>query len=376
MHPSLAHSEGADLRVLEPFNLEALAQHTRLTPELLARGFCARSALCLVLDIASPHLRFCSQCMQQGFHATLFQFTALARCPIHLRPLLEACPSCRLRIAYRLDAAFAAHPFACPSCAHRLMEDPTVLARPSPAAAPHETLARWQRFVATYAYWYADGQRPVRTESGCFAPREQISRKLQIDTRMAFLRSLQSRLSDPPPLPRLMQAGVPVTSDWNRQLRFGKAPTVSFSHPLWPRFYHKNFIGLAKQVARWSSMMTALTASSPEQAETTLWWRRSWQGAIARTCTANTLFDDPPFGVAEWAGFAPARASNLSLPQWHRWLGLRLERDLECTWQAWSSMLAHVRHRAREAIHPNLVPTRACWLGEPPFDPRSTALGF
>jgi len=255
------------------------------------------------------------------------------------------------------------------------MKDPTVLARQPPDTAPHDTLLRWQRFVATYAYWYADGRRPVRAESGCFAPRVEISRKLQIDTRMAFLRSLQSRLSYPPPLPELTQAAVPVHSPWN-PLHVGNAHTVSFGPRLWPHFYHKNFTGLAKQVARWFSMMTALTAPSPEQAETTLWWRRSWQGAIARACTANTTFDDPPFGLAEWAGFAPARPSNLSRPQWQQWLGHRLERDLETTWHAWSSILAHVRHRAREALHPRLVPTRACWLGEPPFDPCSTALGF
>lgn len=376
LRPSLANSEGVDLRVREPFSIENLAHHTRLSPEQLASSFCARSALCLVLEIASPHLRFCSQCMQKGFHATLFQFTPLTRCPIHQRPLLEACPKCRLFIAYRLDAGFAAHPFRCPHCAHRLMKDPTVLARQPPDSAPHDTLLRWQRFVATYAYWYADGQRPVRAESGCFAPRVEISRKLQIDTRMAFLRSLQSRLSHPPPLPTLTQPAVPVHSPWNQPLHVDIAHTVSFSPRLWPHFHHKHFSGLANQLGRWFRMMTAMSAASPEHAETTLWWRRSWEGAISRTCTATTKFDVPPFGLAEWLGFTPVRPSNLSRPQWQHWLGLRLERDLEFTWNAWFAILTHVHDRAREALHPKLVPTRACWLGDPPFDPCSTALGF
>ena len=70
---SVAQSEqGADLRLLENFRMDALAEHSGLHTDLLASSACCPSTGSRTLGLANQHLRFCGACMQEGFHATLF----------------------------------------------------------------------------------------------------------------------------------------------------------------------------------------------------------------------------------------------------------------------------------------------------------------
>jgi hypothetical protein len=39
-------------------------------------------------------------------------------------------------------------------------------------------------------------------------------------------------------------------------------------------------------------------------------------------------------------------------------------------------VITHLDNSSSSALHPYLVPTRACWLTTPAFDPGSPALGF
>ena len=148
---------GVDLRVISAFDLNALALHSGISAVTLAGGACGCSPDARVLAITSDYLRYCSACMQVGYHAALFQFTVIARCPIHLQRLRGACPHCKRRIPYRFDPSFLAKPFACPYCAHPWLHEPRVLARHHWDAAPMDAILRWQRYLGTFAFWYAEG---------------------------------------------------------------------------------------------------------------------------------------------------------------------------------------------------------------------------
>ena len=67
-------------------------------------------------DAASPHLRFCPKCRNQGYHGRPHQLLRLARCPIHDLSLQTACRRCGEPSAYRLDAQLLDAPFRCRHC--------------------------------------------------------------------------------------------------------------------------------------------------------------------------------------------------------------------------------------------------------------------
>ena len=298
--------------------------------------------------------------MQQGFHATLFQFRAIARCPIHDERLLEACPGCGGRIAYRLDPAFAANPFACPRCSQPLLADATVLMQPGLGAAACATLLAWQRFLGRYASWYAFGPRV---------------RHAGVSADLGFIGTLQGVMREPPSVPSIgsmrmgmspwpaRQAGALVDRFWN----------PSFTVRRWPHFRTRSFVGLCRRYTRFHDLR--LRHDSLFDREVTHWWRRSWEGAIARPCTADVAFEEPPFGIAEWVAFSPV--------DWHESakavpgrLAARFEEDLQLTWDAWSAVMSQVPSSEDAALHPSIVPPRGCWLAEPVIGPEAPALGL
>lgn len=313
--------------------------------------------------------------MQEGFHAVLFQFLPIRICPIHRRRLNESCPNCRSKIPYRLDASSASRPFSCPLCAHPLLADPTALARQHHTTAAHHVITNWQRFLATYAYWYADQHawrdtRPPhpRTEEQLTNPRSA--------KRLEFVGGLQDLMNDPPPLPTLR---LPMSTELLPNATLHILPDRAtgepgFSRALWPRFHTRSFLSLYRRYSHFAARLQALTL--PHQRQATHWWRRSWEGALSRPCESETSFICPPFGIAEWACYSllpkpprPQGATFLNLNQ-------RFEQDLRLTWQAWDGVVTHTGNHCRHLLHPYLVPPRACWLTAPAFDPGSPALGF
>jgi DNA-directed RNA polymerase subunit RPC12/RpoP len=371
---TIAAAQGVDLRVLDHFRLDAFNEHSGVSLSLISGAACCGSAESRIMEIASPHLRFCMPCMEEGFHAVLFQFTPIERCPIHQRPLLETCPSCRKKIPYRLDVSFAAHPYACPHCGHRLLSDPTALARQCYLPSARHAVFNWQQFFATYVCWYADGSHCWRDDLGRFQDRDIVPSKLSIARQFDFIGMLQKVLDDPPPLPTLTidTAAPPNIATTNSAASTPASP--EFSRQQWPRFHTKRFLMLYRRYHRFRHKLQQLT--SPRHREVTKWWRRSWEGAIARQCDISTSFSFPPFGIAEWASFALLPARLLKQEFIHQPLSLRFEHDLRCTWQAWDRVLMHLDTRHQSALHPHLVPPRACWLASPAFDPGSPALGF
>lgn len=368
--------QGADLRLLENFRIDALAEHTGLGADLLASSACCPSSDSRTLGLASRHLRFCEACMQEGFHAALFQFKPVRLCPIHRQRLKEVCPHCHSKIPYRLDAAFAALALCCPRCRQSLLADPTALARQRHPVAAHDVLLRWQFFLATYVYWYADPQS-LRDDGGRFLDQSKPHINPAATKRFDFVGRLQDLLVLPPPLPILkVSMDLALMPRPVKQNRFDQTVAEPcFTRALWPRFHTKRFLTLYRRYDNFCMRLRDL--NSPSQRETTRWWRRSWEGEIARDC-ASSPSDPmcPPLGIAEWACYAISPRHVLQQAELHNTLGERFEQDLRLTWQAWNDVVMHMGTRPFGALHPYLVPPRACWLSSPAFAPGSPALGF
>jgi hypothetical protein len=56
--------------------------------------------------LISNAVRYCPSCLRNAFHAALFQFLPLVRCPIHDEPLLDCCPHCAVPISPSLGFAW------------------------------------------------------------------------------------------------------------------------------------------------------------------------------------------------------------------------------------------------------------------------------
>src|ERR1039457_4978624 len=366
--------QGVDLRLLVQFRLDALAEHSGVSHGMLASAACSSCTDSRMIEIASQHLRFCATCMAEGFHAVLFQFTPIRHCPIHHVHLLDACISCRQKIPYRLDASFAARPFACPHCAHPLLPDPTALVRQRRSATSHDAIMNWQRFLATYVYWYAEGTHTWRDVAGHYLDRENIPATSSMARRLSFIGSLQKLLDDPPPLPIFTMSEALPFGMTMQNLSGAIMMPPAFSRRHWPRFHTRRFLSLCRRYLRFCDRLQQL--NSPRQREVTKWWRKSWEGAISRQCDVNAEFAYPPFGIAEWACYSILPGRFLKRPVIQQRLGLNFEQDLRSTWQAWESVLTHLDTGSRNALHPYLVPPRACWLAAPAFASGSPALGF
>jgi hypothetical protein len=73
--------------------------------------------ICGISDglVFSPSLRYCSKCLDAGYHSIIYQHVGMARCPLHDIPLQDACPSCHAEIVPTF-ATCINHPFECPIC--------------------------------------------------------------------------------------------------------------------------------------------------------------------------------------------------------------------------------------------------------------------
>jgi hypothetical protein len=371
--------QGVDLRLLEAVDLDALAHFSGIQLRALCAGACVASQSSPALAVTSANLRWCPACMNKGFHAALFQFLPIARCPTHNARLIQACPHCKSVIPYRLDAAAAATPLACPTCRSPLVADSTVLALAHPIAGTCTNLADWQRLLARYASWYciATPSRQ-RTAAGGTLACSNIPSRSPLPTpidRLAFIGTLQEAQPKAPFLSSTAElredatwAAIPTDEPpWDSSW---KAP---FGTQHWPHFQATAFLDLSRRFSRMTSLHRE--RDTPNDRRTTAWWQRAWQGATSRPGSARTTFEDPPFGVAEWVAFSKQPASRTSQRAAQQDLALRFEQDLQITWRAWSELLQQMPKGSSKGLHPMLIPARGCWLNEPTFTPTSTALG-
>lgn len=71
------------------------------------------------LNYFHNHLNYCVECLKQGYHSILHQFSLLSQCPFHEIPLINKCPQCRLMIPYELSDNLK-NPFQC-QCSYSFM---------------------------------------------------------------------------------------------------------------------------------------------------------------------------------------------------------------------------------------------------------------
>lgn len=65
-------------------------------------------------------LRFCPQCIEQGFHSALFQMLWIERCPIHDEKIANVCPSCSSNVPYECNWETLSFAYGCTECGHAL----------------------------------------------------------------------------------------------------------------------------------------------------------------------------------------------------------------------------------------------------------------
>lgn len=362
--------DGVDLRILDGFDLNALSHYSGVPRAALAAGACSAGADSSVLARTCVNLRFCPSCLCMGFHATLFQFTPISRCPIHNVPLLDACPACCGQTPYRLSAAFAARPLACPHCLRSLVPDPTVLMRADFSGAKSDSILKWQRLLAKYAYWYRAVGTAARTP--CTAARYGI----HAGNSLAFIGRLQDAMREPPQMLSMgaSRAVMPPPSHRHTDAAFARAWRSPVANEHWPHFQAKTFVDLHRRYAQFHHDHQRQDSAGNRQV--THWWRRTWEGAISRPVSTDVWFEEPPFGLAEWIAFSAPCETGLSARAAHDRLTLHFEEDLQLTWDSWSGVLDQVSPISRAGLHPNLVPPRGCWLSEPEIQPDAPALGF
>ena len=192
---------------------------------------------------------------------------------------------------------------------------------------------------------------------------------------LGFIGTLQSVMREPPSVPSIGSMRTAM-SPWPARHAGALVDRVwrpSFTARRWPHFRTVSFVGLCRRYERFHHL--CLRQDNLSDRHVTHWWRRSWEGATARPCTADVAFEEPPFGIAEWVAFSPV--------DWHEStkaapgrLIARFEEDLQLTWDAWAAVVSQVPTSAHAALHPAIVPPRGCWLTEPLNGPEAPALGF
>ncbi len=230
----------------------------------------------------------------------------------------------------------------------------TVLAHAHQVAGTSKNLADWQRLLARYASWYciAAPSRQRTAAGDTFACADIPSRSPLPIERLAFIGTLQEAQPKAPFLSsnaELRQAVTwaltpadepPLDSSW-------KAP---FGTQHWPHFQTTSFLDLSRRFSRMTSLHREQDTRNDRR--TTMWWRRAWQGAMSRPYSAQTTFDDPPFGVAEWIAFSKQPTSKTSRRAAQQALALRFEQDLQITWRAWSELLQQMPKNSSKAFIP------------------------
>lgn len=72
--------------------------------------------------ITNSRLRFCEACARMGYHATVFMFPQLTRCPAHRVALRSTCPACEAGISTIINDSTITAPYGCSQCGNLLIE--------------------------------------------------------------------------------------------------------------------------------------------------------------------------------------------------------------------------------------------------------------
>lgn len=64
-------------------------------------------------NIAALDLRYCPECIKNGYHSPLYQMLWLVKCPIHHEPLIQNCPACGKSLSLSLANENFQTPYGC-----------------------------------------------------------------------------------------------------------------------------------------------------------------------------------------------------------------------------------------------------------------------
>lgn len=96
-------------------------------------------------------LRFCAECLQQGFHTELFQLPWWCLCPIHACTLQDQCPQCHTPVPMNLHLSMPFDPedaFHCPQCQMDFANNRAIV-----MAQRGEAVRQWHLAVGAHFRW-------------------------------------------------------------------------------------------------------------------------------------------------------------------------------------------------------------------------------
>lgn len=118
----------ADLRYLSGFDKEKLKSGFRLSDESLNKSvveFYVKKSEIKILS--HNNLRFCYECLKDGFHSAIYQLLFFQKCPYHNSNFQTNCPNCGNDIPYQLNKTAFNNPYSCSTCRHTFCEQMTKL---------------------------------------------------------------------------------------------------------------------------------------------------------------------------------------------------------------------------------------------------------
>ncbi|EJO54197.1 hypothetical protein BURMUCF2_B0456 [Burkholderia multivorans CF2] len=396
--PAINTSEGIDLRAADAFRLIDLADTLHIGLHEIEKSFCTANRGDALLDAASPSLRFCLTCASAGFHATLFQFTAFRRCPIHGCALSEACTGCGQPLAYRLHAGLVRHPYACPACGCSLLAAASLRGLRAKAgidATGLDRLRAWHDYFFRHVHLLGPGRRRMRGVAGQYLPGDEIQACSDIPGRLTFIGELERYLRRPPALPR-----VDPVPNANAKSRGGSRLSVCSPARCawaadWPHVDHicitlceayrkmrKNRVrrlarsirpvqpdaGSVRHLPEFGLLLC--DGNTPALSVALLGWRLSWERRFSIQTLTRCQENYPPFGLLEWLAFMPAYLPPSFDAQ--NWLHRHFVHALGQTWNAWCAIASGMQESGCYVLSPLLFPTRLLWLDLPDDGPSPT----
>ena len=379
-------SEGVDLRCGQHFDMARLAAALRLDTTTLRQSFCVTKRHEPIIELSAEILRFCPACIAQGYHATLFQFEFVRRCPIHAVVLSRACPRCGEPMAYRCNAALVRYPYACGACRQVLyvrVNAPRL--RGLEPRIDDERLfdiTQWRQYIAVIIELNGGAtlKRP-RSADGCFVPDILPTRRPMLKRRFAFVRDFQERFREPPPLPNVADPSMRMPLEGLTRRR--DAGAVCSHHGLernWPhlpadydryaRLYRrslrqrKRILGDVGQLSREqkgdSATLTLPFSVQPEWVAL-LGWQYAWEGKMpcSESMQLTTL---PLFGLLEWWALAPLRPTAVPPWLWRRALLRQFAQDLRDSFAHWLALARWMQARNAYMVHPRLFSPGMLWI--------------
>lgn len=392
-----APSDGVDLLRADRFVLPRLCSILGIPEASALEGFCFLTGHSAPAW-AATELRYCSACLELGFHAAWFQWRFIERCPVHGCRLREGCLKCAEAIPYVLNRSMATHPLSCARC-----NTPWVPALDRPAGRCVPIIGRAARILRRWQVHVAKTMMPVAT-TPC-RPRDQATGRFafqlppRIEIRMTGLARrmrLLNRLYDvPPPSPLELLRRHPATAAAVQP--GGVVPLSCEDRPAgeiyarsgWPHFgddflayeqllqrVGRRLFGDTQRIAavrlsganHFNEVVVRTREISADHAAA-LGWSISWYG-FSRTWAPADAPSMPAIGLTGWLANAPHRPVEISSDRWRDQMSVWLSEDLARSAWAWSRIVLFMRVRGNYLLHGQLArPSELAQLRQHPDAP-------